>query len=206
MPTPAQRVFGGVAAAPFAAAVAGCGLVGPDMEYTAYSDDHFTIEAPEAWEPEEVEPGDGDDEEDEGTEEDGSQGQGHTVRFNHPNGDYAIEVFYWSDELLSASSNARWLEEETLATVDDPDHATSAYERIEIRREDPDDYPDDWDVAFFERTLTNDSWTTPERHMVSRTVSIDGQENYSIAFNIPVEAADDYSGVWEHVFDSFEPR
>lgn len=37
-------------------------------------------------------------------------------------------------------------------------------------------------------------------------MSVGGEENYNVLFNLPAEAADDYAGVREHVFDSFEPR
>ena len=192
MSTRLNRVTGGSAAASVAvAAVVGCGSSGADVEYTAYNDDHFTIEVPEAWEAQ---------------EDTQTQEEEYRIHFSHPNGDYRIQVDYWSAELPSASAHLRELADANLASADDPDNETSAYEQIEIRREDPGGLPDGWDVAFYEYTHTNDTWTTPERHVATQAVSVGGQENYSIAFTVPAEAAEDYSGVWEHVFDSFEPR
>ena len=162
---------------------------GVRVDYTTYSGDYFSIDVPEEWE----------------DEVDGDTWEGELrVRFIHPNDDYQIVVEYWvNDELLSASADARWSDQ---TFRDDLEDGASDYERIEIRREDPDDHPEDWDVAYFEYTVTHETWTTEERRVATRHVSVGGEENYRIILNTPAESFTDYTLVRDHVFDSFLPR
>lgn len=198
---------------PSALAVAvGCLLVtamacgGENIPTTSHTGEHFEIQVPQGWEPDQDRPDSGTGEGDDAEEDSG--GSLEITDFRHPDDEHRLLVNHWRGDAVSASDYARGNENSYRDEYGD-------YERIDLRREDPADYPEGWDVAYLEMELDSDNWERTRRRVTELWVSIGDHrlgeltpdaENYQIQFNVPADEADDYEALRAEIFASFEVR